>query len=306
VSKVRASKPSLGGGSSAVAASAHAGCERFRGTDPLITGRTRRTLAADLGWPDASGKIPAARWMRAMTFERLVRDEAFASRTVTTTVGAVGLNRPTEVVVVDARVSKDRTAMLLQQAHDRAVADGAATLIHQPAVPFVGFEDTGATDVKPDFAVVAPTVDSSGSWLVVGDAKDYERHRSRIDDSRLLKGFLQVAVGAESAAAWSKLPAGMSVHTWVALAVTRNAFLQPEALVEDLADHRREVAMRRVGPPSPRAEGSPPGPTGLFSDHCAAVGPHGRGCWQSERKVGVDPDEVLGSGSGRQPRRARR
>jgi hypothetical protein len=234
----------MGGGSSAVAASTHARCERFRGTDPLITGRTRRSLAQALGWPDSSGKIPAARWMRAMTFERLVRDESFASRTVTTTVGALGLKRPTEVVVVDARLSKDRTSELLAQACDRAVRDGAATLIHQLALPFVGFEDSDATDVKPDFAVVAPRVDAEGAWLIVGDAKDYERHRSRIDDSRLLKGFLQVAVGAESAAAWSKLPAGMSVHTWGALAVPRNAFLQPEALVEDLADHRHEVAMR--------------------------------------------------------------
>ena len=190
MNKVGASKPSLGGGSSAVAASAHAGCERFRGTDPLITGRTRRSLAVDLGWPDTSGKIPAARWMRAMTFERLMRDEAFASRTVTTAVGALGLGRPTEVVVVDARVNKDRTASLLEQAHDRAVADGAATLIHQLAIPFVSFEETGVTDVKPDFAVVAPQVGPVGSWLIVGDAKDYERHRSRIDDSRLLKGFL--------------------------------------------------------------------------------------------------------------------
>lgn len=238
------STKSLGGGSSAVAASAHAGCERFRGTDPLITGRTRRALAVDLGWADASGKIPMARWMRAMTFERLVRDEAFASRTVTTTVGALGLKRPTEVVIADARVNRDRTTTLLEQAHERAVTDGAATLIHQLAVPFVGFEDTAATDVKPDFAVVAPKVDGSGTWLVVGDAKDYERLRSRVEDSRLLKGFLQVAVGAESAAAWTRLPEGMDVHTWGALAVPRNAFLQPEALVEDLADHRREVAMR--------------------------------------------------------------
>lgn len=244
MSKVGANKPALGGGSSAVAASTHAGCERFRGTDPLITGQTRRALAVDLGWPDSSGKIPAARWMRAMTFERLVRDEAFASRTVTTTVGALGLQRPSEVVVVDARVSTDRTATLLKEAHDDAMTNGAATLIHQLALPFVGFEDIGATVVKPDFAVVAPRVDGDGTWLVVGDAKDYERHRSRVEDSRLLKGFLQVAVGAESAAAWSKLPTGMTVHTWGALAVPRNAFLQPEALVEDLADHRREVAMR--------------------------------------------------------------
>lgn len=210
----------------------------------MVTRKTRRALAAELGWPDASGKIPMARWMRAMTFERLVRDGAFAGKTVTTTVGAIGLDRPTEVVIADARVNRDRTALLLQEAHERAVKHGAATLIHQLALPFAGFEGADATDVKPDFAVVAPNLDRTRSWLVIGDAKDYERHRSRIEDSRLLKGFLQVAVGAESAEVWTLRPAGMDVHTWGALAVPRNAFLQPEPLVEDLADHRREVAMR--------------------------------------------------------------
>ena len=78
----------------------------------------------------------------------------------------------------------------------------------------------------------------------MGDAKDYERVRSRIDDSRLMKGFLQVALGAESAAAWSKLPEGMQVHRYGVLAVPRNAFLQPEALIELLDDHRAEVSMR--------------------------------------------------------------
>jgi hypothetical protein len=34
-----------GGGTSAVAASAHAGCERFRLTDPFITRKTRKALA---------------------------------------------------------------------------------------------------------------------------------------------------------------------------------------------------------------------------------------------------------------------
>ena len=63
-----------GGGSSAVAASAHAGCQRFRHTDPLVTGQSRRALAAVLGAPDTSGRIPEARWARAMQFERLVRD----------------------------------------------------------------------------------------------------------------------------------------------------------------------------------------------------------------------------------------
>jgi hypothetical protein len=81
------SSKSLGGGSSAVAASTHAACARFRGTDPLVVGRTRRRLAADIGFPDAAGRIPEARWMRAMTFERLVRDEKFASEVTTTAVG---------------------------------------------------------------------------------------------------------------------------------------------------------------------------------------------------------------------------
>ncbi|GAB4007120.1 hypothetical protein GCM10028772_18520 [Nocardioides ultimimeridianus] len=234
----------MGGGSSAVAASAHANCARFRGTDPLITRRTRRALAKDLGFPDSGGKIPEARWMRAMTFERLVKDKAFASRVATTAVGAVKLARPTEVVIAEARENVERTAEHLQKAHERAVAKGAATLVYGLAIPFVGYEDERATDVKPDFAVVAPTLDQQGSWLIMGDAKDYERVRSRIDDKRLLKGFLQVAVGAESARAWSLLPTGMTVHRYGVLAVPRNSFLQPEALVEDLTDHRGEVAMR--------------------------------------------------------------
>ncbi|MEV0070808.1 hypothetical protein [Amycolatopsis sp. NPDC050768] len=116
------------------------------------------------------------------------------------------------------------------------------------AVPFTGFEDRSATDVKPDFAVVAPKASSGGavteSWLIMGDAKDYERVRSCVDDARLLKGFLQVALGAESAEAWRELPVGMSVHGHGVLAVPRNAFLQPEALVEPLNDHRAEVRMR--------------------------------------------------------------
>lgn len=236
----------VGGGSGAVGASSHAACERFRGTDPLITGLTRRALAVEVKFPDTGGGIPEARWMRAMTFERLVRDKRFASQVATTTVGQLALDRPKEVVIADAKGKLDQTAKLLAQANDRAIAAGAATVIHNLAVPFAGFENVAATDVKPDFVVVAAKTmaEGDGSWLIVGDAKDYERLRSRIEDSRLLKGFLQVAVGAESFAAWSKLPAKMAVHRWGALAVPRNAFLQPEAVVEDLHDHRTEIAMR--------------------------------------------------------------
>ena len=235
----------VGGGTSAVAASSHAACPRFRGTDPLITGVSRRGLAESLGLPGQFGTITTSRWARAMTFERMVHDPQHASEVATSTIGALGLDRPVAVTVVDALVNANITADLLAAAHERAVMSGVATLIHQLSVPFVGFEGDAATEVKPDFAIVVPDPDEPGhSWLIVGDVKDYERVRSRIDDTRLLKGFLQVAVGAESLEAWTRLPAGMRVHSHGVLAVPRNSFLQPEARVELLADHRAEVRMR--------------------------------------------------------------
>jgi hypothetical protein len=236
---------STGGGTSAVAASAHAGCERYRNTDPMIVGRNRHKLAEHLGQPDTSAGIPTARWIRALTFERLVRHERFVSQLVTRAVGAVGLDRPAGVRRIDGRVSTDGTARALRDAHRYALDNNEATLITSLATPFPGMEHAdGATPVKPDFAIVARRKDAPGTWLIMGDAKDYERVRSRIDDGRLLKGFLQVALGAESAAQWSRLPAGMDVHRWGALAVPRNAFLQPEAVIEDLDDHREEVRVR--------------------------------------------------------------
>jgi len=235
----------MGGASSAVAASSHAACARFRGTDPLITKRSRRQLAGELGHPDASGRIPEARWMRAMVFERLVRDERFASRVATTTVGRLGLPRPDSVIVANARLDRLATIDLLNKALAVATAANKATLIHAPAAAYPGFENAAATDVLPDFVVVAPNADNpERAWLVVGDAKDYERVRSRIDDARLLKGYLQVAFGAEAFDQWSQRPDALDVHRYGVLAVPKNAFLQPMAMVEDLHDHRDEVRTR--------------------------------------------------------------
>ncbi|MEU4244459.1 hypothetical protein [Actinoplanes sp. NPDC026619] len=238
-----------GGGTSAVAASAHAGCERFRLTDPFITRKTRKALAAHIGHPDTSAGIPEARWMRAMTFETLVRSERFVAELLTKTVGRLGLARPVGVRRRDCHGAVDITAKELEQAHRKAVLAGEATMLTALAVPYLSLEDVaGATAIQPDFAIVCPRPADegrpAGSWLIMGDAKDYERVRSRIDDGRMLKGFLQVALGAESAAAWSKLPDGMHVHRSGALAVPRNAFLQPEAVVELLDDHRHEVRTR--------------------------------------------------------------
>jgi hypothetical protein len=239
---------STGGGSSAVAASAHAGCDRFRGTDPLITRVSRKALAEKLGFADTRAGIPEARWMRAMTFESLVQSDRFVSELLTKAVGQLGLPRPGGVRRRSGRVSVDVTAKELARAHLKAALADEATMLTALALPFVGLEGRpGATPIKPDFAIVVPRrVDDEvvGSWLVMGDAKDYERVRSRIDDTRMLKGFLQVALGAESAAAWSQLPAEMTVHRFGALAVPRNSFLQPEAAVELLDDYRQEVRAR--------------------------------------------------------------
>ena len=241
-----------GGASSAVAASAHASCARFRGTDPLVTGVTRRKLAQDAGHSKGpESAIPLLRWMRAMTFEGLVQDKRFAAEVVTTAVGGLGLARPTGVVIADAAVDVAKTAAALAAAHKDAIAHGRATLVYHLAVPFAGLEGVNATTTRPDFAVVAPRHSNSdeevgASWLIIGDAKDYQRVRAKIDDAKLMKGFLQVALGAESAAQWSQLPDGMEVHTSGVLAVPRNTSLNPTAVVEDLADHRNEVRMRII------------------------------------------------------------
>lgn len=237
-----------GGGTSAVAASAHAGCERFRLTDPFITRKTRKALAEHLGQPDTSAGIPEARWMRAMTFESLVHSDRFVAELLTKTVGQLNLPRPKAVRRRDCHGTVNTTATELAQAHLKAKFSDEATMLTALAVPYLQLEDVaGATAIQPDFAIVCPrSVNGTvvGSWLIMGDAKDYERVRSRIDDGRMLKGFLQVALGAESAASWSKLPADMQVHRYGALAVPRNAFLQPEAVVELLDDHRDEVRSR--------------------------------------------------------------
>ncbi|GAA4638314.1 hypothetical protein GCM10023196_095510 [Actinoallomurus vinaceus] len=237
-----------GGGTSAVAASAHAGCERFRLTDPFITRRTRKALAARIGHPDAGAGIPEARWTRAMTFESLVHSELFVSELLTQTVGQLGLARPEGVRRRDCHGTVAATATELASAHLKAESSGEATMVTALAVPYLDLENVpDSTHVQPDFAIVCPREEGGrtvGSWLIMGDAKDYERVRSRIDDGRMLKGFLQVALGAESVAAWSGLPSGMRVHRYGALAVPRNAFLQPEAVVELLDDHRIEVRTR--------------------------------------------------------------
>ena len=236
-----------GGGTSAVAASAHAGCERFRLTDPFLTSKPRKTLATHLGHPDSSAGIPEARWMRAMTFEHLVHSEKFVSELLTKTIGQLDLPRPKGVRRIACGNSVANTAKALKDAHLKANFADEATMITALGVPFLHLEHESATAVLPDFAIVCPRRDGTkivGSWLIMGDAKDYERVRSRIDDGRMLKGFLQVALGAESAAAWSQLPKGMEVHRSGALAVPRNAFLQPEAVVEILDDHRSEVRLR--------------------------------------------------------------
>lgn len=237
-------KIAIGGGSGAVVTSSHAGCERFRGTDPLITGQTRRKLAATLGAKDTVGSISQARWTRAKTFESLVHNPDFAGRIVASTVGGAGLPKPAQVQVLKANEDASKTLEFLDVAIASAKA-GIATLIQAPAVPPPNFAAAESFLVLPDFVVVTSNpMDSGKSWLIIGDAKDYERTRSRIDDARMLKGFIQVAFGAFAFESWSKLPKQLEVHSIGALAVPRNSFLQPTIVTETLTDHIKEVQLR--------------------------------------------------------------
>ena len=241
--------------------------------------------------------------MRAMAFERLVRDDRFASRVATVAVGALGLPRPAAVVVADAK--RDRTTTLQHLASGLVVATKAnkATLIHAPALPFPGFENANATDVLPDFVVIAPRTDAPDrAWLIAGDAKDYERVRSRIADGRLLKGYLQVAFGAEAADQWSQRPDELDVHRFGVLAVPKNAFLQPQAIVEDLHDHREEVRSRLVErrDEAGRAEWSPSAaPADLVPHLVATFDPASCpscslfDCCRSELRASADPESLL-------------
>ena len=219
---------------------------RFRQTDPLMTGRTRRALAAPSAsrTPAAASPRPAGcgRWP-----SRGSSRPTFVSELLTRAVGLLELARPKAVACDPGRLGRrdrHRAGAGTPQGRVRRRGDHADRL----AVPYLDLEYGPARPtIQPDFAIVCPREDGEqtvGSWLIMGDAKDYERMRARIDDGRMLKGFLQVALGAESAAAWSKLPDGMGVHRYGALAVPRNAFLRPEAIVEHLDDHRREVRAR--------------------------------------------------------------
>lgn len=234
----------LGGGTGAVAASAHAGCARFRGTDPMVTKQPRKKIAEAVGAQTISAGIPAARWVRAKIFESLIRNDAFASEIATKSIGFLDLPRPEAVVIVDASEDLAKTRDALKDAVKLAFEQHSATLIHAPAVPYPGFTAEEATPVLPDFVVVSREIDDEGAVLIVGDAKDYERVRARIDDQRFLKGFLQVAFGAEAFDRWEDLPPDLRIAETGVLAVPRNAFLQPTVIPELLKDHQQEIRFR--------------------------------------------------------------
>ncbi len=261
----------LGGGTGAVAASAHAGCERFRGTDPMVTKQPRSEIAKAVGIPDIAAGIPQARWIRARTFENLIRNEAFASEIATKSVGFVDLPRPKSVAIVNAAEDVAATLIVLQKAVKDAIGSSIATLIHAPAVPYPGFDALEATAVHPDFVIVTTSESGDSAVLIVGDAKDYERIRARIDDQRYLKGFLQVAFGAEAFARWVDLPADLTIAGRGVLAVPRNTFLQPTVVSEDLTDHRREVAFRLAERVEEAANLVWTGDAKTFVDHLTAT-----------------------------------
>ena len=72
--------------------------------------------------------------MRAMTFERLVRDERFVSQLLTTAVGALGLERPAAVRRYDGAVSADTTAAAMPwpRVVRWALNNCPAAILHRP------------------------------------------------------------------------------------------------------------------------------------------------------------------------------
>lgn len=237
----------------------------------MVTKQPRSAIAKAVGIPDIAAGIPQARWIRARTFENLIRNEAFASEIATKTVGFVELPRPEAVTIVNASEDVAATLLALQKAVKKAIDESTATLIHAPAVPYPGFDPTEATAVLPDFVVVAKGESAGTAMLIVGDAKDYERVRARIDDQRYLKGFLQVAFGAEAFERWGSLPANLLVAGKGVLAVPRNAYLQPTVVSEDLTDHRREVAFRLEERVAEAASLEWTGDAKAFVDHLTAT-----------------------------------
>lgn len=266
-----AQKLITGGGTGTASWAVHSDCGRFRGTDPLITGRTRRALAEELGHPDTTAGIPQARWMRALTFENLAVDDAFAGELVARALGwsDTGFAPPEAVVTADCHGDPVETAEQLRLATERA-GEGEATLLHRLVLPFPGVA-TGqaATPVLPDLAVVA--AHETGPRLLIGDVKDYERVRSTIDDQRLMKGFLQVAVGTLAATGWSGRPAGLSVSRHGFLVVPRSVFLQPTVEVEDLRDYLTEVQLHITARADAAAESVAVGSAQELVEHLTAT-----------------------------------
>ena len=237
-----------GGGTSAVAASAHAGCRRFRPTDSFLTRKTRKALAAHVESPDTTAGIPEARWMRAMTFERRVHDDQFVSELLTKTVGQLDLPRPAAVARVTCNGSVEVTAKALKDADLKATFADTATMISALGIPYLFLENESATAVSPDFAIVAPRRDGpkvTGSWLSWATPRLRTRpgpHRRRAH-----------AEGAPSGCPWRRVCRGVEPaaerHTGAPLRrarCTAQAFLQPEAVVEQLDDHRAEVRGRAL------------------------------------------------------------
>ena len=145
--------------------------------------------------------------------------------------------------------SADTTAKELAQAHLKAKFADEATMLTGLAVPFLSLEsEDSATDDQAGLRHRLPrarrATRSVGSWLIMGDAKDYERVRARIDDGRMLKGFLQVALGRRVG---RRLEPAARRHGGPPLRRPGRAAQRlpaPRGHVEDLADHRREVRLR--------------------------------------------------------------
>ena len=195
--------------------------------------------------------------MRAMTFERLVRDERFASEVATTAVGAArprpadrGRHRQRQGATSTGRRSCWPTPTTARS------AKAPRRCIHGLAVPFVGFEDERATDVKPDFVVVAR---QDRRHEVTGQLAD-RRRRQGLRARPLAHRRRPAAQGVPPGRARRRVrsrrgrscPAGMDVHRY---GVARRAAQRvPAAGGAGRGPRRPPRGGARCGSPSGRRE----------------------------------------------------
>ena len=193
------------------------GARRLRAVpaDRPVPDRARRARRSPLtsGRPTPAAGIPEARWVRAMAFER-----AGARRGVRLRAAHQGGRASSSLARPDggrarrrAADSVDATAKALQGRPPQGDLRRRRRRCSGLGVPFLEPRGRGArprsSPTSPSSRHAATATKVVGSWLIMGDAKDYERVRARIDDGGCSRG------SSRSPSAPSPRPRGAGCRT---------------------------------------------------------------------------------------------